>query len=221
MLDLMTSLITAYVATSMWETLVHWKILHASRRRRQQWKRLGGVFNLLRKAYFSHAVIHHRKTYKTNYYVQFDSTEDKNALDARLKPRPQLRILGNRYGLDVSGFWETAVFIAVPVVISTSLFLLLCPDFVCLGVLIALSPLLLSKYLHPLLHAEATGPLEPHTFLSRLRLRRSRFFIYIRRYHYLHHEDVSCNYNLLPGGDWLLGVHKPAGKERRVGSGHY
>jgi hypothetical protein len=36
----------------------------------------------------------------------------------------------------------------------------------------------------------------------------SRYIRAVRRHHYLHHKYLDCNFNLLLGGDWLLGVHR-------------
>lgn len=204
MLNLTLSLIFVYFATSCWETFVHWKILHANRNTRLAWKYYGGVFNLLRKACFSHNTIHHVKTYNSNYYVQFNSANKKKSLDSKLYARPHLRIQGDRYGLTISGFWENTVFMAIPIIIAIFIFSLLAIDYVWLGVLIAIIPMMLSKYVHHLLHKE--NPISKNTSAIMKYFLSSRYFSYIQLYHYIHHQHTLCNFNLMPGGDYLLGV---------------
>ena len=101
----------AYLLTSAWESLAHWQILHASRRSRQAWRRLGGLGILFRRAYFYHNIIHHRRTYTRSFFQRFDSDTQKRNLDVKLKNDLQKRLLINRYGVTVSGFWEICTFI--------------------------------------------------------------------------------------------------------------
>ena len=180
------------------------------------WKKMSGIFNLLRKAHFSHNTIHHNKTYKKSYFIQFESPCKKESLDSKLKSRPQLRILGDRYGLSISGFWEIVVFVGVPLTINSIVFILLAPSFLYIGLIIAILPMLLSKYLHPLLHVKK---LKKNLFISLVM--QSRFFISIQNYHFLHHKYVSCNYNLLPGGDYLMRVCRKEKNSQIITSGEY
>jgi hypothetical protein len=183
---------------------VHWKILHASKRSRLAWRRLGGVFNLLRKAYFSHNTIHHVKTYKSSYYIQFDSKKKKNALDSKLNSHPNFRIIGDRYGLTISGFWENTVFMAIPIGGAIIVFSYIAPEFTWLGVLLATIPMLLSKYIHPLLHDKKFATKRKSEIIKYFV--ESKYFLYIQKYHYIHHQYALCNFNLMPGGDYLFGV---------------
>ena len=202
MVNLIISIIVTYIATSTWETFVHWKILDASKKSRLKWKRKGGIFNLMRKGYFSHNVIHHQKTYKDNHFIQFDSHHKKALLDAKLQPKFGCY----RYGVTVSGFWELFVFISIPLTFSTITFITLSPQFLPLGIAIAITPMLLSKYLHPLLHENFTSEPEQKTFKSWVI--RSPFFRFIQHYHFVHHKYGLSNFNLLPGGDFLMQVWK-------------
>ena len=204
MLNLALGLIFVYFTTSIWETFVHWKICHANKNTRLAWKRYGGIFNLLRKAYFLHNTIHHVKTYSSNYYVQFDSLNKKESLDSKLYSRPHLRVLRDRYGLSISGFWGNAVFMAIPISIAISIFSLLAIKHVWFAILIAIVPMVLSKYLHPFLHEE--NPISKSTSTIMKHFLNSRYFLYIQLYHYIHHRYPLCNFNLMLGGDYLLGV---------------
>lgn len=64
-------MVLSYGVASLWECLAHAKILHASKAQRQQFKKLGWVGYLLRRAYLSHELIHHRATFQESFYRQF------------------------------------------------------------------------------------------------------------------------------------------------------
>ena len=215
MLNLIISTIIVYMTASVWETLIHWKILHASRRSKLRWKRIGGPFNLMRKGSFSHNMIHHKKTFKKNYFVQFESKNKKKLLDSKLKSKYGCY----SYGVTASGFWEVFVFISIPLFFSAFIFMLLAPAFLPLGLLIAISPMLLSKYIHPILHDRSA--IDADIGKLKFWIVRSRFFNFIQHYHFLHHKYASCNFNLFPGGDLLLGLWKNRKNEKAIGSGDY
>ena len=59
-------------------------------------------------------------------------------------------------------------------------------------------PLLLSKYIHPILHDD----LENKSWIYNNFYTRK-----IYRTHYVHHQDDSKNFNLLLGGDWVMGTY--------------
>jgi hypothetical protein len=44
-------------------------------------------------------------------------------------------------------------------------------------------------------------------------LAKSAYFKYLAKHHWLHHRYIDCNYNLMLGGDYLLGVWRGATDE--------
>ena len=63
----------------------------------------------------------------------------------------------------------------------------------------------LAQFIHPYLHmsvveVEAIAPPFIRWFS------RTRYFRFLAIHHWIHHRYEHCNYNLLLGGDWLLGV---------------
>ncbi|MGH1538986.1 MAG: hypothetical protein ACRBHB_01065 [Arenicella sp.] len=133
-----------------------------------------------------------------------ESLSKKQALDSKLLRYPEFRIIGDRYGLSISGLWENTVFIAVPMCIAFVTFSLFSANFMWLGLLIATAPMLLSKYIHPLLHEEQ--PLSKTNSKVLRFIIKSNYFSYIQQYHLVHHIYPLSNFNLLPGGDYLYGV---------------
>jgi len=146
------------------------------------------------------------------------SKEAKEILDSKLDRHPEFRIKCNSYGLNISGFWEILVFIGVPLSASIVVFYMLSPTYMWVGAIIAIVPMLLSKYVHPLLHEKRT--LSDISFSWLGVIVSSRYFKYIQRYHFIHHQYSLCNFNLMLGGDYLLGVSRKA-KSNNIGTGSY
>lgn len=196
-------LAVAYLISSSWESWAHRNLLHASKRSRRAWRTYGEVGKLLRLAYFYHNTIHHRRTFVKSFFVQFDDQSQKRRLDGSLKGTIRERIEANGYGVTISGFWELFTFAAVPMVFISVGFALLSLAWLPVGILIALLPLILTCYLHPLLHLDP----EQHRAGSLVNLIcRTSMFLYIRRYHFVHHKHGLVNFNLLPGADWVFNV---------------
>lgn len=193
-----------YLIASLWETFVHWKLLHCSNKTRLRWKTKGGVYNLLRRGRFSHNVVHHRATYKENYFVQFRSADGKRQLDGKLNSASGGRIIINRYGLTVSSGWEILGFTGVPAALAAIIGMTLNPLLAVIGIGFSFVPFLLSKYIHPLLHVQNASQKIPNVLLVRPII--VQYISYIQRYHFIHHKRGLCNFNLMPGGDILLGV---------------
>lgn len=202
---LIISIILLYIIASLWETIVHWKILHAKKNTYQNWGKLGGVFGKLRKGWFSHNRVHHNYTFKKSQFIQFESEKEQKILNRKLPEDLKDLIIDNRYGLSVSSFWEITTFVSVPLVFSIILLYYIDYRYIPIGIFIAVLPMLLSKYLHPLLHMPQEI-LEKNRFSSWLS--NTSYFKYIQESHLLHHKYGLCNFNLLPAGDYILGVYK-------------
>jgi hypothetical protein len=194
-------LLLAYAVASVWEAVFHRHVLHASPAARRRWRRWGGAGALLRLAHFFHHGIHHQHTYRRSLLVQFDAPGQQQRLDARLPAAVARRARSDRYGLTVTGPCELLAFTAVPLALTTAVAAVACPSMLGAGVGVSVLPLLLSRYVHPLLHRppQAVGWLG-----------RSRAFRFLQRYHLTHHRLGGRNYNLLPGGDLVMGQwHRP------------
>ena len=205
LINLTISLTLAYFISSSWESWTHRRILHANVRARQTWRKYGRIGKLLRLAYFYHNTIRHRRTYTISFFIQLESTEQKKRLVRLLNKRICDRLEASHYGLTISGFWEFFTFAAVPLLVNSTIFLVFSPTWLPLGVLIALLPLTLTRYLHPLLHADPKQ-LSTGSFASKVCA--TALFQYIQHYHQLHHQAGMVNFNLLLGADWLFRVHK-------------
>jgi len=204
-------LLIAYLGASGRESWVHSAILHASKNERQRWRKYGSIGALLRLAHFYHNTIHHRRTFKSSFFIQFDNPLQKRKLDSALIGELGIRLRANSYGTTVTGTWEIATFVAVPLAFITPMFLKWAPALLPVGVAIAVLPLLLSRYIHPLLHIDYESESGTHKNKSEF-IRRTCAFRYLQAYHRRHHEDYSINFNLLLGADWIFRKRVHSGK---------
>ena len=200
-----------YCTASIAESFLHRNVLHAGQRFRSLWKRYPTLLRPFASAYFSHHVIHHRRTFRRDFVTQFSSAAEKAQLDKQLPSRLGDRVRAERYGLTANGIGILRFLLPISPIVA--LYYWEFGPWVFLGVTIpmALYPFM-SMSIHPLLHkptliATAEAP------RFKAWLLRTRYVRMIARNHYMHHTHVDCNYNLLLGGDYLLGVHKDPGAQ--------
>ena len=195
-------LLFAYIAASLWESTFHHHVLHARRRTKLTWRTWGTFGSLLRLAHFFHQTIHHRRTFRHSLLVQFDSPAQRQALDSLLKGSIGRRARLDRYGLTVTGALEFVAFTGLPLLVNSLVAITIEPWLLPFGTLASALPLLLSRYVHPLLHQ----PAPPASAAGLIHaLRRTSVFQFLQGYHLLHHVRRTTNFNLLLGVDWFLG----------------
>jgi hypothetical protein len=198
----------AYLVASLSESYLHRTVGHADPRVRQFWRRYPRLFRLLLKAYYRHAVVHHGLTYRDDHITQFRDPADKARVDRIVEEAADALIERERYGLTIvpRGFltYNVAVIPLVAVLYWSAGF------WVSMGALpvLTFAPLL-SMVFHPYFHlphrvAIRSAP-KPVAFLLT-----TWYFRSVWRNHYLHHKYLRCNYNLLLGGDLILGTSRTA-----------
>lgn len=196
-----------YVIITLAESFLHNVVQHGRGRGRAFWERHPLLCAPFRMAHYSHHLIHHCRTYRKDHVTQFRSQEEKKCLDATLRGwfRGEL-ILRERYGTTIEGVGILQFIL--PVVPFVPLVYFLFGGYVLAGMMIPFTIYpVMSKYVHPYLHMRYADALRKAPPVMRWFLR-TRYCRFIYRHHYLHHRYVVCNYNLLWGGDWLLGVHR-------------
>ena len=207
-LQLPLGLVIGYLLATVSESIWHRLICHAEPQQRMFWKKQPLLFEPFSLSFFRHGVVHHCLTYRSDFVTKFENEEHKRRVIRIALQNGDCNISKAHcdYGLTISwvGFlnFNLTTFPFLPVIAMT------------LGLWSALScfPMLiitpsLSRWIHPYLHAspdiiEKTAPR-----LVKLLLR-TRYFRYVACHHFLHHKYQICNFNLLLGGDWLLGVHQ-------------
>ncbi len=210
--QLLCGLAWGYVVASLCESFFHRHILHANARFRQLWKRHPLIFGVCQSAYYTHHVIHHVRSFRQSFVTQFLDEQERQCVDAGIPEAYRRQVRAEKYGTTltkIGALWYVAP--SLPVFLVT---FLVCGRWVTFGMAV---PILLlypwmSMVVHPFIHrrykdavAELSYPLS--WFMS------TRYMRFVIRHHYLHHQYIKCNYNLLIGADLLLGAHRSASAE--------
>jgi len=202
-MHLLLLIITAYLIATLWEHYFHRDILHASTERLKKWKNSNFWFyRRLYHGYYSHHVVHHKHTFKSQYTQQFDSPEQKARLDTYLINKFGETNDEQDYGLTINTFNAYSMFMLPWIVLLPVLILTLERYEFVLVTVIMMLPMLLSKYIHPKLHDE----IKDNSFFN------NPYIKLIYKTHYIHHQDDTQNFNLLWGGDWLRGSYTAPSK---------
>ena len=210
-IQLGSGLAASYLTATVSESYLHRTVGHATPRLRRFWARHPRLCGHLSRAHYRHAVVHHGLTFVRDHVTQFLDEAAKARVDGIIAPRGDPCIERERYGLSV-GVRGLLTYNATVLPILPALYWLGGP-LACAGALpVLLVAPLLSKFVHPYLHL-------PHVEAVRIAPRpvalllRTRYFRAVARYHYLHHVYQRSNFNLLIGGDHLLGTYRRAGPD--------
>jgi hypothetical protein len=65
----------------------------------------------------------------------------------------------------------------------------------------------IAEYVHPYIHQSHQQALKCASPLMKVFIR-SRYFRLLTKHHFLHHKYINCNFNLVLGGDFILGTHR-------------
>lgn len=202
---IVAGLMLGYAVISLLESTFHRAIYHARPRTRRLWASyplIGGPF---RRAYFSQGIIHHCWTFRRDFVTQFTSEHERAQLDRRIQGEHSSLIQGEHYGLTLRG--AGTVWYNIPILPFVLLIGLVLGPWGLVGVLPVLGAYTcLAKYVHPYLHT-------PHDKVAGaspiLRwILETGYVQCLRRHHYLHHRYPDCNFNLLLGGDFILGRYR-------------
>jgi hypothetical protein len=205
--QIILGVLIGYLLVSVCESYFHRAIGHASPRLRLLWhraRRLGGFFL---RAWYSHHVIHHLRTYRRDHVTQFSCPEEEERLRSGLVASGRGHVVDQSYGVRVGGPGEFLRYVGptLPVFIAACW---LGGPWLTVGAALPLLVMpLVSEYVHPYVHMSHERALrDAPRFLRPLMA--TGYFRFIVRHHWLHHRYLDCNFNLLPGGDFLLGVHR-------------
>ena len=206
-LQLLGGVALGYVIVTLAESFIHNTVQHGRGRRRAFWERHPRLCAPFRMAHYSHHLIHHCRTFRENHVTQFRSQEEKERLDATLQGWSRGELIKREgYGTTLAGIGILQFLL--PVMPVAALLYLFFGGYVFAGAMIPFTVYpMMSKSLHPYLHMRYADALREAPRVLRWFLR-TRYCRFIYRHHYLHHRYVVCNYNLIFGGDWLLGVHR-------------
>ncbi len=196
-----------YLIVSLCESFFHRIIGHAPPRLRSLILHLRILGRPIMNAWYSHCIVHHFQTYKGNYVTQFSCAKQERALREKLLRQGRWKIVRKRYGLRLGGPGEFLIYLTPTV----PLFFVVCwfgGFWFTLGALPFL-PLMamMSEFIHPYLHLSHDQARRNAPPLLRPLIGTS-YFRFLSRYHWLHHRYPDHNFNLLFGGDVLLGCYR-------------
>jgi hypothetical protein len=201
-------LVLGYVIASLTESGLHRLIKHADSEARRSWRKHPRLFQPFIRAYYSHHIVHHALTFRKDFVTQFRSTDEKATLDRQLTGPLGDLIRRECYGLTLRGTGIIAF--NVPILPFVPLIGFTLGPWFLLGALPGLFAYsAITIFIHPYLHRRYTEALNEAPPVLRWLLR-TRFIKAAARNHYLHHRYLRCNYNLLLGGDYVLGQHRGA-----------
>lgn len=208
--DFILGFVSGYLTATISESFFHARVGHASRRARLKWRKIPTLNNWLVEMHFGHAIVHHGKTYRHSHVTQFRTSSEQAQLDRELANSERTRFIRLQYGLvtDLSG----------------AVYYMLAPTFSCLAISHwfigmqrplfwfaaipwILSTPLLSMVLHPHLHRPVKEVLASESAII-CWLLTSRYGRWVRIHHFTHHRTPRWNFNLLPGGDFILRTHR-------------
>ncbi len=205
--SIVVGLILGYLIATLLENALHRYIKHCGPYGRSIWKRYPLLSFLFMRAYYSHSIVHHRLTYTHDFVTQFNSKEHKQSVDGKLYGHFGELVRREAYGLSLIGSGLFAF--NVPVIPFIPIIGSFLGPWVLLGALpglIAYS--LITKYVHPYLHQRYEIAMAEAPPIIR-RILATRYMKISAQNHYMHHEYLHCNYNLLLGADYLLGHYRP------------
>ncbi len=205
--QIIAGVVVGYLVVSICESYFHRTMGHTSARFWKLCRSSGMLGGFVLRAWYSHCAIHHFGTYRENHVTQFSSAEEEARLRRQLTADGKGHIPGQSYGLRVGGSGEFLRYVA-PTLPFMALVCWLGGGWFSLGTVVPLIVMpLMSEFIHPLLHLtydearEAAPPLlKP--------LVATRYFRYVACHHWLHHRHMDVNFNLMLGGDYILGRHR-------------
>jgi hypothetical protein len=204
-LEIVVGLMLGYAVVSLLESILHRVIYHAGPRTRRLWAcypLIGGPF---RHAYFSHGIVHHRWTFRRDFVTQFSNEQERERLDQRIRGPQSSWIRREHYGMTLRGVG--IVWFNLPILPFVLLIGLVCGPWVLVGALPALAVYsYLAMFVHPYLHRPHDEVAGASPFLRWML--KTGYIRFLRQHHYLHHRYSDCNFNLLLGGDFVLGRYR-------------
>lgn len=202
-----------YTTSTLVEHVLHRALGHPARGLRVFLENAGPWARVLRETTFSHLRMHHAKTFKS-FTEQFGSEAERDELFRELEADPNVTpaqiesLKKTKLGLTLDIVGQASI-VAITAPVLWGLSRIIHAD---VPTTIALfSPLtvqiLSPVYLHTVIHLKRAKLMtESPAFVRWLAC--TRIVEAIVRSHFMHHKGGGRNFNLLPGGDFLLGQYQ-------------
>jgi len=209
-LRILQGLFFGYFNASISESLIHNFFGHAPKWLRKSYKKCPQLFRWLKWTYESHTEIHHGRTHKKEFTTQFETVEQERELLESLLPWQRVQVKITQFGLTI-GFESFPYFIGPPAFIGLPIVYFLSGGIATITAsLLLFAPPLVSMCVHPFIHKPYEQVLAEATGITKLWMKTS-YYRSIVRQHWIHHKYPRYNFNLVPGGDELLGTYRAPG----------
>lgn len=200
--------IAGYLSATLSESVFHRLVGHALPSHQRAWRKLPDVFSPFILSHFRHGIVHHHLTFRSDFLTKFSDFQEKERVTALAHRKGDREIADDHcdFGLTI-GWLGFLYFNLVTLPLVPVMLLLVGPiGALAYALMLVITPSL-SRWIHPYLHQDIRKGGGDVPIVIRALLN-SGYFRAVRRHHYLHHKYLNCNYNLLLGADWLLGVHR-------------
>jgi hypothetical protein len=214
-----------YLVGSLLESVLHEYVSDAPQHYVVAWRRYPRLLRVLIKTNFSHHVVHHYLTFRTDHVTQFASDEERERLKKQLLARGRHGeiIIGDDYANRLHA--EGGFVFALPAIVAGIVLSIFAPVSLAVGAVITLSlPTLFSHYMHPYLHKRFDDMVRSAPSVVAWILQTPYVkTMYVS--HFMHHRyHGSSNYNLVLGADHIRGrMRKPSSEDiaamRAIGTG--
>lgn len=210
-LEIIFGSVAGYLAASVCESYCHRMFGHPSRWLRKQFRQHRWCLGFLRAIVWSHAIVHHRLTFRSRFDTQFSSPDVRDRVISQMGACSRRSADATQFGLTIT-LASVVLFMGPPLILLSPLWFF-SPVAWLSGSSVALVPPLLSMWIHPLIHADYQQASKTPGLLGWVM--RTKYARCVIRHHWLHHQQESVNFNLLLVGDYLLGTHKRASEADR------
>lgn len=217
MITISLGLILGLLSGTITESFGHKFFGHPSAWQLKLYFKCPKLFYPMLKAYYHHSVIHHEHTFKENILQQFKNEEDKQKVDAWIRntfsKSFSALIFSEQYNLTLKGISGILPF-ALPFTFGPILIFFSFGKVAFFASLVtAYTPVLMSKYIHPLVHVPL-GLVDTPWIAKKIS--RTTYMKKILQNHFLHHKYLDTNFNLLLGGDKILGLYRQPTDDEKI-----
>jgi hypothetical protein len=197
-MKLLICVVLSYLVASAWELIGHRSILHANKEQASQWQRYGVIGKAMREARFNHLIHHHLS--KSNSWTRARIQASLGLSESTISQLEE-----TKFGVLIKPTLGSIIlFSGLPLLVTIPCFLVLCPAWLPLGAIIAMSPFLMTRYVHPVLHED--NEVSAARWVRLLHPAIQPAVEYLRAYHAEHHSHPYRNYNLLLGAEHILSI---------------
>lgn len=215
-------------ASSMHESHVHQHLGHAKTATREFWKRHPRICLPLIEGFFLHHIVHHAKTYREGYLEQFGESLSAEDVDSwapeafyrlfaaadqswiRTKVPPAL-LIDHLHQADYGLGAVSAIKFASTVLPLVGVIFVIAPFWMAVATAVPMLfvyPAMSNTIHRNMMHVSQDGSASMHPHSSARWFVGTRLMQALERWHWMHHEYIYCNYNLLVLADFFRGVRR-------------